>query len=755
VNYPGTYIAGIYNRLESTVAGRVIVNEDFVNCPNWLPITFRIGEGDWFDPNNSEILSISRKLDFRSGLLQREMVIRDSAGRETQIISHRMASMAQPNIAALKYRLTPLNYSGKISIRSGLNGDLENGGVERYRDLNSKHLEPLREGIVKNLSSIEVQTTQSKICIAQAARLEVYLENQPIDPEFTVVPSPGAVWTTFEVDVAKKQSLGVEKLVSTHTSREEISGDLIEAAQSSLAYLESFDMVLQASVQAWDEIWKKIDIRVEGDRASQKVIRLNLYHTLATASPHHVMLDAGIPARGLHGEAYRGHIFWDELYILPLYNLHFPEVTRSALRYRYNRLEQARKYALEHGYRGAMFPWQSGSDGREETQILHLNPISGEWGPDHSSLQRHVSLAIAYNIWHYAWITRDQAFMGQYGTEMFLDICRFWASIAQLNPETGRWDIDRVMGPDEYHEKVTDSERGGLKNNSYSNIMAAWLFSRVHEILALTEDAKVQEIQERLQLESSEFQLWEEIRRAITIPISKAGILEQFEGYFDLEELDWDGYRKRYGDIHRMDRILKAEGKSPDQYKVSKQADALMAFFVLEPHGVAEVLRAAGYSLGEEDLLDKNFKYYLQRTSHGSTLSKLVHSYLAELLGDWQLAWRFYQDALRSDFCDVQGGTTKEGIHTGVLAGSAFLTLRSFAGLRLDQDQVYLDPHLPGAWRELSFNFHFQGDHYEIVIHHEEVKVRLESSTRETADLWVRDYQGIAQNQRWISIGIT
>jgi trehalose/maltose hydrolase-like predicted phosphorylase len=152
------------------------------------------------------------------------------------------------------------------------------------------------------------------------------------------------------------------------------------------------------------------------------------------------------------------------------------------LMYRYRRLDEARKYANQHGFAGAMFPWQSGSDGREETQVVHLNPLTGKWGDDYSSLQRHVSLAIAYNIWDYYWITEDIEFLRQYGAEMFFDIARFWASKAKLNDKTGRYEIKGVMGPDEFHEHMPDSAEGGLKDNTYTNLMVAWLFNKSYEI---------------------------------------------------------------------------------------------------------------------------------------------------------------------------------------------------------------------------------------------------------------------------------
>ena len=173
--------------------------------------------------------------------------------------------------------------------------------------------------------------------------------------------------------------------------------------------------------------------------------------------------------RGWHGEAYRGHVFWDELFIFPLINLRLPEITRSLLLYRYRRLSAARRAARLEGFEGAMFPWQSGSSGREESQSLHLNPRSGRWLPDNSSLQRHVNIAIAYNLYHYYQVNKDMEFMAFYGAEMLLDIARFLASLAEYNESFERYEILQVMGPDEYHDAYPDADTPGLDNNAYTN----------------------------------------------------------------------------------------------------------------------------------------------------------------------------------------------------------------------------------------------------------------------------------------------
>ena len=748
-NYPGTYVAGLYNRLESVVAGRSVFNEDFVNCPNWLPITFRIGDGEWFDPNEAEILHITRRLDLRSGVLHRSMVVRDAAGNESRIETQRFASMADPHLAALHYRIIPLNYEGRITVRSELNGDLINFGVPRYRELNARHLAPVLEGDKGNASFLLVKTNQSNVLIGEAARLLVSDNGREIKPAFQVETTPGKVSTSFEIAAQKGVAITIEKIVSIYTSNQGGITDPLNEAQKALRKKTTFDVLRQASATAWHKLWEKVDIRIEGDRTAQKLIRLHLYHSLVTASPHNSHLDAGIPARGLHGEAYRGHIFWDDLYILPLFDIHLPETAKSALMYRYRRLGQAQKYAHEYGYQGAMFPWQSGSDGSEESQVLHLNPMSGEWGTDYSSLQRHVSLSVASNVWEYLWITEDQNFLEKYAAELFCEICRFWASKASFNETTGRYHIDRVMGPDEYHEKYPNASEGGLKDNSYTNILVAWALKRAFDLLDWMSEPSREALTKKINLTEEKLARWKDISRKLNIPLSDEGILEQYAGYFDLEELDWEYYQEKYKNIHRMDRILKAEGKSADDYKVSKQADALMTFYVLNSEAIIDVLEDLGYQ-PPEDLLRKNFYYYLNRTSHGSTLSRLVHAYLANIIGDKNLSWQLYTEALKSDFIDIQDGTTREGIHAGVMAGTVLFALKAYAGIEWSGGNLKLNPSLPASWRGMQFSLGFKGDRYFFEITTDGVKVKLNGDVKK--DICVAGQKLALQPDQWIEV---
>ncbi|HUS87408.1 MAG TPA: beta-phosphoglucomutase family hydrolase [Bacteroidales bacterium] len=732
VNYPGTYISGLYNRLVSRVAKRDIENEDLVNITNWLPLKFRIGEGDWFEFKPQPVFKlhyIRRKLDFRTGELTRELEIEDNEGRVTRLISSRFASMNNTHNAAIRYCVEPVNYSADITIRSELSGDHGNAGVERYRQLKQRHLHHISEEIESNCCFLRVKTSHSHITIAMGAR-HIVDGNEKLDDIIDCSCSRGKACQDFRVAARKGEKLIFEKLMSVYTSQDKGVTIPIDGVKRSLGEMVDYARELEKSAESWSDIWKRIDIKIGGDRITQKLLRLHLYHIIVTTSPHHKNLDAGIPPRGLHGEAYRGHIFWDELYVIPIFNIHFPEVTRSVLMYRYRRLDRARDNARKHGYRGAMFPWQSGSDGREETQIVHLNPLSGEWGEDYSSLQRHVSLAIAFSTWNYYWITCDTKFMADFGAEIFFDICKFWASKCRYDEASGKYHIDKVMGPDEFHEKLPGSNEGGLTDNAYSNIMVCWMFSKALELAGELSDAELICVMRKLDLSKEEMNSWDDIRRKLFININSDGIIEQFDGYFKLKELDWSRFVDKYKDIHRMDRILKAEGESPDDYKISKQADLLMSFYNLGEERVRSILGSMGHTL-PDDLLLRNFNYYIERTSHGSTLSRLVHSALAYRHGHTEPGWEMYHEALKSDLVDIQGGTTGEGIHCGVMAGTVYAVLSVFCGLDLSEDHAHLSPILPARWQKVSFNFDFRGANYKTAVYADKIELSIEGDGKE------------------------
>jgi alpha,alpha-trehalase len=537
-----------------------------------------------------------------------------------------------------------------------------------------------------------------------------------------VLVDRGYVEQSWSVEVERGTSLTVEKVVALHTSRDYAISEPRLAACVAIEEVGGFSDLLSDHVLAWDELWRRCDLPLSGQPEAELALRLHVFHLLQTVSLNSVGLDCGVPARGLHGEAYRGHIFWDELFIFPLLNLRLPVLTRSMLDYRFRRLAAARRAARGEGRAGAMFPWQSGSDGREETQSLHLNPRSGRWLPDNSRLQRHNGVAVAHNAWSYYQVTGDVEFLRFRGAPMIIEVGRFLADLAFYNDALDRYEIKGVMGPDEYHDGYPDADVPGLDNNAYMNVMTVWVISRALELLDLFPAHQAQELRNHLRLTTSELERWDDIAHKMRVCFSGDGVIEQFEGYDRLEELDWLDYQERYGDIQRLDRILEAEGDSTNRYKVSKQADALMIFYLLSPVEVREIFGGLGYPFDPAQDMRANVEYYLARTSHGSTLSWVVHSWVLARL-DRRRSWELFRQALRSDIADIQGGTTHEGIHLGAMAGTVDLIQRCYGGVEARGDVLWFDPALPEELRKLGFLFHYRGHRVDVAIASDRLRV--------------------------------
>ncbi|WP_430607101.1 hypothetical protein IGJ55_000177 [Enterococcus sp. AZ170] len=720
-HYPATYIAGLYNEEQSEVAGQIVENEDFVNTPNNQYINIQVaGTDKWLSLEQSTLHYLHRNLDLKSGLFTSHVIIEDSKQHQIKITAQKIVNMAQMNNYCIKYSITPLNFSKSITVKTATDGSVYNFNVERYRNLTAKHFHVTQLIADKNKTMIEVQTNQSNITIQQNTTItgdffEANVVKNSISEEL--------IEQKITFNAKQNNTYTMEKQVQVKTSIAEKNW-----ASPSVPAI-SFETEFSESKKAWAALWKKADIQVTGDLMSQKLLRIHTYHLFVSASPfNNNELDVSVTARGLHGEAYRGHIFWDEIFILPFYIIHFPETAKQLLMYRYNRLGKAKENAKENHYEGAMYPWQSGLDGSEDTQKLHLNPLNGEWGEDHSILQRHVSLAIAYNIWMYWNNSNDDQFIKEYGAEMLLEIANFWRSAATFDPISNRYSIDKVMGPDEFHEGYPNCSESGLKNNAYTNLMVVWLFEELENILSLLNTQERDILFNKTGITKENLEQMNDMRKRLSIEINEDGIIAQYEGYFNLKEIDWAQAKAKYGNIYRMDRILKAEGRSPDEYKVSKQADTLMLFYNLNKEKIDEIFEELGYTL-PTDYLEKNLLYYLNRTSHGSTLSRIVHAQLAEEVAFHDLSWELYQEALYSDYRDIQGGTTAEGIHTGVMAATIYVTLTTYAGIDIKKKNLMIQPNLPKNWTDMTFTVEHKGIHYQLTISNHSVQIYASQDT--------------------------
>ncbi|MGB9281930.1 MAG: glycosyl hydrolase family 65 protein [Pseudonocardiaceae bacterium] len=729
IHYPGTYAHGCFNRETTILGGRPVLNEDLVNLPNWLLLKLRIEGEEAIRLDNVEVLSYRHSYDIRNAVVGREIRFRDRGGRETTLRSRRFVSMANSHLAAIEWMVTPVNWSGRVEVISGIDGRMTNHMVARYRALEGRHLNPVSPRTFgPEIIALKVQTRQSNIYVAQAARTRVFRGEAegPTEVARGLYQMEDYIQQVLAFDVAQGDPVRVEKMISLFTSHDNAITETLAAAGNNVARYLDFAAALTEHESAWTELWDVGDIELPRESRVQLLLRFHACHVLQVCSRHTARHDAGVPARGLNGEAYRGHVFWDELYVYPYLNFRLPEVTRGLLMYRYRRLAEARAAAREAGYRGAMFPWQSGSDGSEETQIVHLNPLSGQWHPDHSHNQRHVNAAIFYNVWQYYQVTDDLAFIRGYGAELMLEIARFWASIAHYNPERDRYEIHGVMGPDEFHERYPSAEEAGLRNNAYTNLMVAWIAGTAGRVLELLPRSRRAALRVRLGLTDDELRTWDEMSRKMFVPFHAYGdeeIISQFEGYADLEELDWKRYRAEHPNIQRLDRILKAAGDDPNRYQLAKQADAVMLFFLFSENELRQLLQNLGYD-HDPDLARRTITYYDQRTSHGSTLSLVTY---AAVLGglDPESSWQRFLVALESDVGDVQGGTTKEGIHLGVMSGTLDLLQRGYVGATVRDGVLHFDPTLTDRLDGLSFPMQFRGTAIRISISGAQLSVHV------------------------------
>ena len=712
VHYPGTYAAGVYNRLIDDVSGTTIDNESMVNLPNWLLLTFRIDGGSWFDIDDVTVLDYRQTLDLRGAILTREVRFYDDAGRTSSVTQQRIVAMHMPHVGALTTTIVAENWSGTIEIRSTLDGNVRNSLVERYRDLADTHFELLEKRRINHDSVLlAVQTTQSRVPIALGARTTLWRGETPVPATYRLVDEAAEIGHDIAVELSVGESLTVEKIVTLFTGRDIATSEPAVDAQRWLGRLGRFSHLLEGHLKAWAHLWERASIEFDQFTDELRFLRLHLLHLLQTVSLNSADLDVGVPARGLHGEAYRGHIFWDELFIFPVLNLRLPMITWSLLRYRYRRLPEARHAARQAGYSGAMFPWQSGSDGREESQRLHLNPRSGRWNPDSSARAHHIGIAVAYNAWSFYQVTGDLAYLIDYGAEMLTEIARFWVSRASYDEKRSRYSIRGVIGPDEFHSGYPDAPYDGIDNNAYTNVMAVWVIMRALDALQLLPLPNRLDLREKLGLHDDELAHWNEVSRRMFVPFND-GVISQFEGYGELKELDWERYRERYGNIQRLDRILEAEDDDINRYKVSKQADALMLLYLMSSEELRELLERLGYRFLPEQI-PKMVDYYMVRTSHGSTLSGVVHTWvLARANRD--RAMEFFQQVLISDVDDIQGGTTSEGIHLAAMAGSVDLIQRCFTGMETRADRIILSPHWPETLGELAVPIHYRGLHLHL-----------------------------------------
>ncbi len=748
-HFPGTYFAGVYNRITTDIAGRTLEHEDLVNAPNWLPLTFKIEENRWFELEKAQILSYQQELNLREGILYRNIRFKDEKGRESSLTERRFVHMRHRHLAGLETKLIAHNWSGALTVRSALDGRILNAtGVYTTLEKDKKHLEPIEASVTDDILYLKMQTTQSHVTIAEAASTSVLSNNKPVTIERTNFIEANYVAQDMHINVGQGDEITIQKVASLFTSRDTAISEAGLAARQAIIDAPGFGILVADQVDTWHHLWCTVDLALETKEDTPKVtpsllLHLNSFHALATASYNSIDLDVGIPARGW-SEGYEGHIFWDDLYVFPFFNMHVPAISEAVLKYRYRRLTEARKLAKSMGVDGARYPWQSGSSGREETPKGGWDAEKNVWNPDFSHMQVHVNAAIAFNIWQYYQATGDLHFLYMYGSDMLLEIARFFAHFAKYSHKRDRYELHGVVGPDEFHVCYPGVKEPGINNNAYTNLMAVWTLCRGLELLEILPKIQSNEIRDRLKVTSEELKLWDDVSRKMFVPLQEDGIINEFEGYERLKEFP----RGKDGaiDFARLPQILKEEAGLPNEYQVSKQPDVLMLFFLFSSEELKELFDRLHYDFRTESI-PKNIEFYTRQTVSDSSLSRVALAWVLSRMdrrrawkhldamsdnalskqsietGSFPHSWNLLEEALGTDFFDIQGGTTATGVHIGAMVGTVDIVQRCYTGIVIKNDVLWLNPCLPEELTRLSFHLHYRQQVLQFEITQETAKV--------------------------------
>jgi beta-phosphoglucomutase family hydrolase len=731
VHYPGTYFAGVFNRLTTDFGTHSDDDEHLVNAPNWLPLRLKIPDGTWLHPHSSEILNYSQELDLRNAVLTRTVRYRHDGDKTTRVMSRRFVSLAAPHIAVSQTTIEAENWSGSLTIQSALDGAVSNQNVEEDKLLTHIHLMPVRaEATGAETVLLEVTTSQSEVSIAMVQRTRVFDGDRENDVSRRVI-TEGDAWIAHEFDVSLSRGhpIRVDKTVLAATSRDRAIDSPDDAVQRWMDRTPNPTELETEHRDKWRVLWDDFAVGMEGDNLHRSLdLNVNIFHVLQTVASAQTEADVGIPARGLHGEGYRGHIFWDEMFVYPMITLRRPDLSRSLMGYRYRRLDEARAAARADDHEGAMFPWQSGMDGRELTPTELFNPRNRAWMADNSHRERHVGLAIAYSAWQLYEATGDIDFLIREGAELILHVARFFVSLATYDSDDDRYDIDGVMGPDEFHDGNPGSPGSGLRNNAYTNVMAAWILRRALQTITILKGRDCGPLWDRVNLAKGETQLWKKVSRRLRVIFHADGVMSQFEGYEALPEFDWDSYRDRYGNLGRLDLILNAEGGSTNDYRLSKQADVLMLLYLFSAEELRGILADLGYAFTPHAVV-RTVDFYIARSARGSTLSNVVESWV-EARRDRTRSWELLGQALTSDIVDRQGGTTHEGVHIGAMAGSVDMVIRCYAGLEIRDNTLWLHPALPAELHAVSFVLNYREQCVRIELTQERLRVHIDAGQR-------------------------
>jgi hypothetical glycosyl hydrolase len=662
-------------------------------------------DGQRFSLENGTVEEYSRTLDLHHAELVRTFIWENAVGKKVRFTFRRFVSLDQVHLIGMKLEVTPLHGNINFTVSSGINAQLANTGSQHFHEGEKRIFD-------KRYLQLNQTTTESKVdfVIHASHRFRSNGKSIELDPKMEIDRRKIAMEYTHTICAG--ETLTMEKVSNVYTSRDKgFNGnyDLALMREIALQQIEQadalgYDALFELHKQAWANVWKQYEMEIDSEEVFDILaIRFAIYHLVVMTPAHDNRM--GIGAKGLSGEGYKGHSFWDtEIFILPFYIYTQPKVARSLLEFRYLGLEGARKKAQENQYEGAMYPWEAAwpTDGEVTPVWGAVDIVTGLQTKIWSGfIEQHITSDIIYAVWQYFRATGDQDFMDRYGYEMIFDTATFWASRLEWDEAQSRYHINEVIGPDEYKEHVD--------NNAFTNYMAHFnmeLAIQYFNELETSNPELLQQLGDKLNL-STAYEAWTSKIDKIYLPQpNEANIVPQDDTYLTLESIDLTKYKKqkKVGSLfleYSLDQVNKLQ--------VSKQADIMMLFFLLENKFSPEVKKA-------------NYEYYEPKTLHDSSLSLSTHSILASDFGDTDLAYELFRKATEIDL-GPNMHSSDAGIHTASIGGIWECVVMGFAGVRMLDGKLHLNPKLPKMWKGFRFPLYWQGVRMDVHLTHSEVNI--------------------------------
>ena len=685
------FVAGTFNKFDD--------EEEVTELPNAADITeldIRIN-GEKFSLEKGTVTNYKRELNLKTGQLIRSFQWGNENGEKFDLLFRRFVSLNNLHLIGMKVEVTPLTNEASIFIGSGINAQMTNTGVQHFHEGEKRIFD-------KKYIQLLQKTTESKIDFVINTVHQLALNGQALELDPRMVMDRRKVMVQYTQQVSVDKTLCFEKISNIFTSRDKAYDregyELEQLRQDALDNLQQeapkgYEALLAESIAEWSKKWSEMEITIESDnRFDQLAIRFAHYHLMVMTPQHDNRF--GIAAKGLSGEGYKGHSFWDtEVFILPFFMYTYPDVARSLLEYRYNTITGARKKAKDNGYEGAMYPWESAFTGEEVTPVWGaVDIITGKATKIWSGfIEQHITSDIAFAVWQYYKITGDEDFMNQFGYEMIMDTATFWTSRLEWDEVHQRYQINDVIGPDEYKEHIN--------NNAFTNYMAHWNISKAIQYYDhIKEECPeiYQTLSQKLNVDEA-YQKWTDKVDLIYLPQPREDlIVPQDDTYLQKQVIDLTKYKtqKHVGLIfedYNLDQV--------NEMQVSKQADIMVLFYLLENHFSNEVKRA-------------NWNYYEPKTLHDSSLSLSTHCVLASDMDDTKLAYDLFERAARIDL-GLNMKSSDHGMHTASIGGLWQSVVCGFGGVRMLGGKLRIDAKLPEQWSRLEFPIHWQGDRLQVV----------------------------------------